>query len=96
MKYNRALITGGAGLIGSHIADQLVSEGIKEIVVLDNFTRGREQNLAVAAASGRVTIVDGDIRDMQVGAGGDGRHRYCVPRSGDPDYPVCGRSAPGP
>ena len=66
MKYNRALITGGAGLIGSHIADQLVSEGIKEIVVLDNFTRGREQNLAVAAASGRVTIVDGDIRDIRL------------------------------
>jgi UDP-glucose 4-epimerase len=66
MKYNRALITGGAGLIGSHIADQLVSEGIKEIVVLDNFTRGREQNLAVAVASGRVTIVDGDIRDVRL------------------------------
>ena len=66
MKYNRALITGGAGLIGSHIADQLVSEGIKEIVVLDNFTRGREQNLAVAAASGRVTIVHGDIRDIRL------------------------------
>ena len=66
MKYNRALITGGAGLIGSHIADQLVSEGIKEIVVLDNFTRGREQNLALAAASGRVTIVDGDIRDIRL------------------------------
>jgi nucleoside-diphosphate-sugar epimerase len=66
MNYNRALITGGAGLIGSHIADQLVSEGIKEIVVLDNFTRGREQNLAVAAASGRVTIVEGDIRDIRL------------------------------
>lgn len=66
MNYNRALITGGAGLIGSHIADQLVSEGIKEIVVLDNFTRGREQNLAVAAASGRVTIVDGDIQDIRL------------------------------
>ena len=66
MRYNRALITGGAGLIGSHIADQLVSEGIKEIVVLDNFTRGREQNLAEAAASGRLTIVDGDIRDTRL------------------------------
>jgi len=66
MNYNRALITGGAGLIGSHIADQLVSEGIKEIVVLDNFPRGRGQNLALAAASGRFTIVDGDIRDIRL------------------------------
>ena len=60
---NRALITGGAGLIGSHIADRLVAEGFEEIVVLDNFTRGRQQNLATALRSGRVTIVDGDIRD---------------------------------
>jgi nucleoside-diphosphate-sugar epimerase len=57
------LITGGAGLIGSHIADRLVAEGIDEIVVLDNFTRGRPQNLESAMASGRVTIVEGDIRD---------------------------------
>ena len=66
MRYNRALITGGAGLIGSHIADQLVSEGVKEIVVLDNFTRGRERNLAEAAASARLTIVEGDIRDTRL------------------------------
>jgi UDP-glucose 4-epimerase len=59
----RVLITGGAGLIGSHIADRLVHEGVSEIVVLDNFVRGRRENLAIAAASGLVTVVDGDIRD---------------------------------
>src|SRR5439155_2133548 len=63
MSYERALITGGAGLIGSHIADQLVAGGFQEIVVLDNFTRGRQQNLATAMASGKVTLVEGDIRD---------------------------------
>jgi UDP-glucose 4-epimerase len=63
MNYKRALITGGAGLIGSHIADGLVAEGIEEIVVVDNFTRGRHQNLRSALASGRVTIVEGDICD---------------------------------
>jgi UDP-glucose 4-epimerase len=63
MTYKRALITGGAGLIGSHIADRLVTEGFQEIVVLDNLTRGRRQNLEPAIASGRVTIVEGDIRD---------------------------------
>lgn len=66
MNFNRALITGGAGLIGSYIADQLVADGIQEIVVLDNFTRGRRQNLAAASASGRVTIVQGDIRDRSL------------------------------
>lgn len=63
MDYKRALITGGAGLIGSHIADRLVDEGFEEIVVLDNLTRGRKKNLETALASGRVTIVEGDIRD---------------------------------
>jgi UDP-glucose 4-epimerase len=66
MNYTRALITGGAGLIGSHIADRLVAEGFEEIVVLDNFTRGRRQNLEPAIASGKVTIVEGDIRDPAV------------------------------
>ena len=60
----RALITGGAGLIGSHIADLLLetSPGI-HVVVLDNFVRGTRANLERAAASGRLTIIDGDIRD---------------------------------
>jgi UDP-glucose 4-epimerase len=60
------LITGGAGLIGSHIADRLVAEGIDEIVVLDNLTRGRRQNLESAMARGRVTFVEGDIRDTNL------------------------------
>ena len=62
----RAVITGGAGFIGSHIADLLASEGVGEIVVLDNFVRGRRENLAAAGARARVTIVEGDIRDRQL------------------------------
>src|SRR5207237_8965915 len=59
----RVLVTGGAGLIGSHIVDRLVAEAAVEIIVLDNFVRGRRENLAGAMKSGRVTIVEGDIRD---------------------------------
>ena len=59
----RVLITGGAGLIGSHIADRLAAEDAGEIVVLDDFSRGREENLAAARAQGKVTIVRGDICD---------------------------------
>jgi UDP-glucose 4-epimerase len=62
----RVLITGGAGLIGSHIADLLIEENVREIVVLDNFVRGREANLRSAIASGRVRIVNGDIRDREL------------------------------
>jgi nucleoside-diphosphate-sugar epimerase len=66
MIFTRALVTGGAGLIGSHIADRLVAEGFQEIVILDNFTRGRRANLDSAIRSGRVTIVEGDIRDAEL------------------------------
>jgi UDP-glucose 4-epimerase len=59
----RILITGGAGFIGSHIADLLVADRPAEIRILDNFVRGRRENLAWATANGRVTIVEGDIRD---------------------------------
>ncbi len=59
----RVLITGGAGLVGSAIADQLAPLGVGEIVVLDNFTRGRRANLAAAVARGSVTVIEGDIRD---------------------------------
>ena len=62
----RILVTGGAGLIGSHIVDRLVNESPAEIVVLDNFVRGRRENLAQAMPSGKVSIVEGDIRDRQL------------------------------
>ncbi len=67
----KVLVTGGAGLVGSHIIDQLVAEREPpEIIVLDNFVRGRRANLApaLACASGRapITIVEGDIRDRRL------------------------------
>jgi UDP-glucose 4-epimerase len=59
----RFLVTGGAGLIGSHIVELLVKDDAGEVVVLDNFVRGRRENLRGVLDSGLVTIVDGDIRD---------------------------------
>ncbi|MBE9020073.1 SDR family NAD(P)-dependent oxidoreductase [Chroococcidiopsidales cyanobacterium LEGE 13417] len=66
MQNKRVLITGGAGLVGSHIADLLVKEEVSEIIVLDNFTRGQRQNLAQAQERGHLVIVEGDIRDRQL------------------------------
>lgn len=60
---DRVLITGGAGLIGSHTADLLVKQVNPEIIVLDNFASGRRENLRWAINHGRVEIVEGDIRD---------------------------------
>jgi len=62
----RCLVTGGAGTIGSTIVDQLVAMDAAEIVVLDNLTRGRRQNLGRAMASGRVRLEVGDIRDADL------------------------------
>ncbi|MCZ0985333.1 SDR family NAD(P)-dependent oxidoreductase [Streptomyces diastatochromogenes] len=59
----KILVTGGAGTIGSNLVDLLAEGGAREIVVLDNFVRGRRANLAQALPSGVVEVVEGDIRD---------------------------------
>jgi len=63
IKGQRCLVTGGAGTIGSTITDQLVAADAAEVIVLDNLVRGRRENLAGALASGKVRLVEGDIRD---------------------------------
>jgi UDP-glucose 4-epimerase len=68
MHDERALVTGGAGAVGSNIVDQLVQAGVREVVVLDNFVRGRRENLAWAMANGRVRLVEGDIGDRELAA----------------------------
>ena len=61
--HSRVLVTGGAGFVGSHIVDALLEEGADEIIALDNFVRGNRDNLAGALQSGRVRLVEGDVRD---------------------------------
>jgi UDP-glucose 4-epimerase len=60
------LVTGGAGTIGSTIVDQALDAGAAHVVVLDNLVRGRRANLDDAMASGRVSLVGGDIRDRDL------------------------------
>jgi len=57
------LVTGGAGLIGSHIVDRLIDRGAGEIRVLDNLVRGRQDNLEEAMARWPITFQEGDVRD---------------------------------
>jgi UDP-glucose 4-epimerase len=60
----RVLVTGGAGFIGSHIVDQLLEAGADHIAIVDDFVRGRHENVADAVSTGRVEVVEGDIRDV--------------------------------
>ncbi|MFQ5655449.1 MAG: NAD-dependent epimerase/dehydratase family protein [Planctomycetota bacterium] len=59
----RILITGGAGFIGSHLVEACVERG-DEVVVLDDLSTGRRENLA--AVAGRVELHEGDLRDRDL------------------------------
>ena len=59
----RILLTGGAGFIGSHLADHYVAKG-DQVTILDNFSTGSQENIAHLA--GKVTTVDGDIRSVEL------------------------------
>lgn len=65
----RVLITGGAGFIGSHVADILAGAGVAEIVIIDNMVRGRIDNLGAVLPTGKVRVLDGDIRDVSLMSG---------------------------
>ncbi len=58
----RYLVTGGAGFIGSHIAEALLDQG-ESVRVLDNLATGRETNLA--ALQGRAQLIRGDLRNLE-------------------------------
>ena len=59
------LVTGGAGFIGSHLVDALVSEG-KEVRVIDNFSSGKMSFLSHHEGNGNVEIVEGDTLDLEI------------------------------
>jgi UDP-glucose 4-epimerase len=60
--FTRALVTGGAGFIGSHLVDRLVGMGIETISV-DNYSAGKPSNLAHLAGVPHFTAVDCDVTD---------------------------------
>lgn len=65
LKNSRILVTGGAGFVGSFVVEQLLNEGVKEIVVIDNFMRGFKDNIKGPIETGKVNVVIGDIRHRE-------------------------------
>lgn len=62
-KYKKALVTGGAGFIGSHICEELVKIGV-EVISLDNYSAGKKENHSFLDDYDNFTAVDCDITDM--------------------------------
>jgi UDP-glucose 4-epimerase len=61
-----AVVTGGAGFIGSHMVDLLIGQGCK-VRVIDNLVGGRERNIAHHGNNPRLSFEAADIRDFQPG-----------------------------
>src|SRR3712207_9324048 len=59
-KSKHVLVAGGAGFLGSHLCDALLSEGA-HVVALDNFQTGRKQNLRHLEREPRFDLIDSDI-----------------------------------
>ncbi len=68
LKDSKIVVIGGAGLIGSHTVDLLLKEEVKEVVIYDNFTRGRMENLQPAMRDPRLRIhaAGGDILQTDI------------------------------
>jgi UDP-glucose 4-epimerase len=65
VKMKRACITGGAGFVGSNLADRLSAQGV-EVTILDNFRTGRREFVADALTRDGVRLMQGDVLDMDV------------------------------
>lgn len=65
IKNKRFLVTGGAGFIGSHITSYLLSNGAKEVRVLDNLSTGFKSNLKEQEGNLAFTFIEGDITNYE-------------------------------
>lgn len=68
IKGKRFLVIGGAGFIGSHVVSELLKHEVKEVVIYDNFARGKNSNLGDSIKDPRCSIFKdgGDVRDVDI------------------------------
>jgi UDP-glucose 4-epimerase len=68
LRGKRILVLGGAGFIGGFVVSELLKEDVKEVIIYDNFARGKMQNIAGSLKDPRCTVfpLGGDIRDTDI------------------------------
>lgn len=62
----KIVVTGGAGFIGSFLIDRLLRDGAGQVVALDNYARGKRENLSAHQQNVALDLVDGDIRNREL------------------------------
>ena len=77
MKINSAIITGGAGFIGSHLIDSLINNGCNKILVIDDLSTGRKKNLEKHISSGSVEFINNKVEDVEDLRGKIQEHDIC-------------------
>src|ERR1700686_5082820 len=65
---SKILVIGGAGFIGSYVVGELLKTAVSQVAIYDNFTRGKQSNIAKHLNDGRCSIYPhgGDIRDVDL------------------------------
>ena len=61
--YKRALVTGGAGFVGSHLAEELATQGY-HVIILDDLSTGRRENIEELLNEGNVEFIEGSVTDI--------------------------------
>jgi len=63
LKNKTIIVTGGAGFIGSHLVDRLISSNNK-VIIIDDFSTGKHENIEHNKASGQLSVEKADVRDL--------------------------------
>jgi len=82
----RYFIVGGAGFVGSHFCDHLLSaEGTSAVTIFDNFSSGRHWHIAHHAHDSRFNVVRGDVQDVEALTAATANHDVVIHLASNPD-----------
>ena len=86
MNFKTYFLVGGAGFIGSHFTDRLLSDpAVSAVTLYDNFSSGREWHYEHHKGNGRLKVVRGDVKDLETLAEAMQRHEVVIHLASNPD-----------